>query len=568
MVILDIEVFKHDIEVGVKKYGKNKYNYYWNKDALDILTYLHEEQIECINFNGEHYDLPLIFNWYFNKHNLATPYEISKLIIVEHSTLKYPKGFFNSIDVMMNLQGWVGLKEIEAIIGWEIRESSINFDYEFKLTESQRREVEYYNKQDLDATEALYNKLKYHFTCRKQMCEFIGIDHDFSVPLPTLVGMGLGAHRNDNKGDFAISDKCLDIPIKHPIKQVMLEQMLKPQSDFSATFEIGGQSYKVGNGGIHSERKAWSGTDVYHVDVKGYYSLLMMIYNLFSRNLPQEGIDAYAKMYHTRLEYKKTNPALADSMKIGLLAIWGATRNYHHILYDRYIGYLITLYGQLFLIYLIELFADAGIEILNGNTDGLVVQGDINVIKKLNKEWEEYGGFDNEVIPYARFVQKDVNNYIMGDSVDTLKAKGRDFKHLSKNWLFSNIVVVPQTPVTARLLAKILYDEPDDPEGYVREHIKDYPLKDYIFIIKHTMKFDGMRYVETQTPIQKVNRCYASLEGNHVEKFKGVNPYKYPNLPAVEMCNKDMNTYKKDDLKIDYDWYVDEIMKRYVVYYG
>lgn len=565
MVVLDIEVFKHDLLTGLYYPEEDRFEFYWNKEAFEPLRKLHESNEVVINFNGEHYDLPILYNYFFNKRNTASFYELSKFIVEKHWTLKYPN-FWNSIDIMANLQTWFGLKVIEAIMGWEIRETTIPFDYEYKLTEEQRREVEHYNKQDLRATYAMYKKMKYHFECREGMCKWLGIEHSYQVPLPTLVGMGLGAHRVQNKPSVKLHQKCYDIPIKHEVKQVMLKQMENPKDDFSYDFTMGGRSYTVANGGIHSHTKTWNGYDVWHVDVKGYYSLIMMNFDLFSRNIPQKGIDTYKKMYYTRLEYKKTKPLVADSLKIGLLAIWGATRNPHHILYDRDVGMLITLYGQLFLLYLMELFSDNGIEILNANTDGLIVKGDFNKIQTLTKQWDSYGGWDTEITHYERFVQKDVNNYIIGNDFNNVKTKGRDFSAIKPDWLFSNIIVVPQAPVIAKLLAEVLYHNIQNPEAYVRERIRDYDLKDYLFIIYHTHKFHGMRFVETKEPLQRVNRVYASPNGYSVEKYKFDNSYKYPGLPPCRLANEELSTYNKEDLPIDYEWYVQEIMRKYVAY--
>lgn len=562
MVILDIEVFKYDLLTGIKRDGK--YEFYWNNDAKEVLQQLHESQEVVVNFNGEHYDLPVLYNYYFNKRNVATFFELSKYIVEKGFKLVYPN-FWNSIDIMANLQTWFGLKVIEAILGWEIRETTIDFKYEYKLTEEQRREVEYYNKQDLDATEAMYNKMKYHFECREAMCKWLGIEHSYQIPLPTLVGMGLGAHRTQNKPPIKPDFKCYDLPIKHEVKQVMLKQMEELKQEFSYDFKMGDQGYTVGNGGIHSHFNKWNGNDVWHVDVKGYYSLIMMNYKLFSRNIPQTGIDKYIEMYFERLRLKKTNPLVADSLKIGILAVWGATRNPHHILFDYNVGMLITLYGQLFLLYLMELFTDNGILILNANTDGLIVKGDLDKIQTLTKQWDAYGGWDTEIDHYERFVQKDVNNYLIGNSLDKLKSKGRDFSAIKPDWLFSNIIVVPQTAVISKLLAKLLFENIDNPEVYAREHIKDYPIQDYMFIVNHTHKFDGMRFVETQEKLQRVNRVYASKGGYTIEKLKFDSTYKYPGLPPCRVCNTNLETTPIPE-DLDYEWYVQEIMRKYVTY--
>lgn len=625
-VVLDIETFRYDLLVGIKDLSTGQYHFYWNKDAKAPLAELSEKQTEVVNYNGNHYDIPLIWNYYFNERNQASWFELSKLIIEDHFKLTFPKTFLNSIDLMSLLQTKQSLKLIEAILGWEIRETTIDFNYEYKLTEEQRREVEFYNRQDLDASEALYNKLKPYLGLRIRLAEYLGIPHDYSIPLPTLMGMGLGAHRKLHER-FPTHPLILNVPINHPIKHKMINHLETNIANFSESFVMAGKQYTVGSGGIHSDVKCVSAYNVWHVDVKGYYTLLQMNFDLFSRNIGPEGQKKVRVMYKDRLEMKHTDYDLSNSLKIGLLATWGATKNPYHILYDEQVGHSIPIYGQIFLIYLIELFADAGIDILNANTDGLIVQGDEKLIRELTDKWQKYGDFDVEIVNYKRFIAKDVNNYILGNAPYNLTVKGRDFTAIKKDWLFSNIVLVPQTRVISQLLSEILYigEDPDfDPEEYVRSKVKNFYVEDYMFIANHTMAFSGMAFLETGERLQRTNRVYASKNGGTIYKFKGEfapselvpiahngkkgyitknnlplfdraseqdkdfyivglsetsdgrklftrladQQYKYPGLPLVKMCNSNLVEVDKNALDIDYEYYVSEVMRKYVAYYN
>lgn len=663
MIILDVETFRYDLLVGIKTYGKSEYKFYWNSEAKEALQKISDDKTPVITYNGEHYDLPLLWNYFFNKRNTQDFFALSKLIVEKGFELLLPKDFFNSIDLLASLQTRQSLKLIEAILGWEIRETTISFDYEFKLTEEERREVEHYNIQDLDASEALYDKLSTYFNLRKHLSNYLGIEHDYTIPLPTLMGMGLGAHRAMHE-PVEVSPLVKNIPIRYDVKEKMIAHMEKKQPDFSYTFDIGGYSYTVGDGGIHSNIKCVNADNVYHVDVKGYYTLLQIIFDLFSRNIPLEGKRKLVKMYFERLKLKgsdlsnmtkvlrkiledkypeviefleyvlERDDLTADSLKLGILATWGATRNYHHILYDFGVGHLITLYGQIFIVYLIQLCTDNNVKVLNANTDGLIVTGALEDIKHVVTVWQDYGGFDVEVEKYKRFIAKDVNNYIMGNSVEKLKVKGRDFTAL-RNWLFTNIVLVPQTPIISKIQAELLFNlDIDDPEEYVRKRLHDFEAKDFMFIANHTMRFSGMTFLETGEKMQRTNRVYASRSGGTVYKYRGslgkyklipIEPfyivkannrktrvtgyvmehelerfnsiedperkkefvwelsktadgvevdhriselqYKYPGLPLVKMCNEDMGKVNKDDLDIDYDFYVNEIMRRYTAYF-
>jgi len=664
-VILDVETFRYDLLVGIKDLETGEHKFYWNQNIKPALDKIRMEQRWVITYNGEHYDLPLLYNYFYNPRNQASFYELSKFIVEDKLTLMYPKMFFKSIDLMAALSSWQSLKIVEAILGWEIRETTISFDYEFKLTPSQRQEIEHYNIQDLDASEALYEKLQKYFQLRVRLAEYLDIEHDYRIPLPTLMGLGLGAHRQVHE-PFNIDPKLYDVPIKSEVKEVLLNHMEGKQPGLKYTFTINGVSYTVGDGGIHSNIEPVNQNDVFHVDVKGYYTLIQILFNLFSRNIPVEGIQKIVHMYFERLklsgsnfdnmstilrnkiknEYPDTYEYIfkqdvkldhitANSLKRGILSVWGAMRNPHHILYDKEVGFLVTLYGQYFIIYLIELLSDQGITILNANTDGLIVSGDFNIIQEQVNKWQEYTGFDVEINKYKRFVAKDVNNYIIGDSLDKLTVKGRDFTGL-RDWMFSNIIVVPQTPVIAKILSELLFKNISDPQSYIESRIKEFEPMDYMFIANHTLKFSGMVFLETGELLQRTNRVYAHKKGWTVYKYKGDfishnlvpvsekvyymdggkqryktikgyvkesnlqsfhntegldkeyyiekpsetsdgkevlhmfgdNQYKYPGLPLVKTFNDDISTAKIEDMDIDYDYYIQEIIKRRNNYYG
>ena len=666
-VILDVETFRYDLLVGIKDLRDDSYEFYWNNDIKKALETLKEENRPIITYNGEHYDLPLLYNYFFNPTNKATFFELSKFIVEDQLELYIPKDFFYSIDLMAALQTRQSLKLIEAILGWEIRETTIDFNYEFKLSEDQRREVEHYNIQDLDASHALYDKLQTYFNLRIKLAEYLGMKHDYRIPLPTMMGIGLEAHR-EKHNPIPIDPRVYNLPIKHEVKEVMIKHMEGKKAGLSYDFEINGVSYTVGDGGIHSNLYKIDETDVWHVDVKGYYTLIQILFDLFSRNIPKHGIEKVVKMYFERLKLrgsdfsnmpdilynkiKKEYPKVlnyifneeieqdkltADSLKLGILSIWGAMRNYHHILHDHDAGFLVTLYGQIFIIYLIELLSDDRVQILNANTDGLIVKGDVDFIREKVKQWQGETGFDVEVVKYKRFVAKDINNYIMGNSLEDLTVKGRNFTAL-RDWLFTNIVLVPQTAIISKLLSELLFngEKHIDPEQYVRDRIDKFEPQDYMFIANHTMRYQGMFMAETGERMQRTNRVYAHKNGGTVYKFRGDfekykmipvskvveyndikldiirkktikgyvrdsnleqfneavgldkeefleslpktsddkdlmfrygdNQYKYPGLPLVKMCNDEVSTYNLKDMDVDFDYYVNEIMKLYVTY--
>ena len=76
---------------------------------------------------------------------------------------------------------------------------------------------------------------------------------------------------------------------------------------------------------------------------------------------------------------------------------------------------------------LIEMFELAGVSIVSGNTDGIVVythESNRAVIDGIVKQWERFTHFEMEHTIYKAYYSRDVNNYIAIREDDTCKLKG------------------------------------------------------------------------------------------------------------------------------------------------
>ena len=98
-------------------------------------------------------------------------------------------------------------------------------------------------------------------------------------------------------------------------------------------------------------------------------------------------------------------------------------------LYDPQVAYSVTVNGQLYLLQLIEALHLDGIEIISANTDGIIVNGDLDIIDKHLNEWEEKFNFEMEEIMYLHYIARDVNNYFALTDIsegkdNELKTKG------------------------------------------------------------------------------------------------------------------------------------------------
>ncbi len=102
--------------------------------------------------------------------------------------------------------------------------------------------------------------------------------------------------------------------------------------------------------------------------------------------------------------------------------------NEYHWLYDLKALYETTLNGQLFLLMLIETLELNDIPVFYANTDGvnaMVPEDKIELYEEICSNWEEYTGFDLDLVDYDKCIIRDVNNYIwVPSNKDKNKYKG------------------------------------------------------------------------------------------------------------------------------------------------
>jgi hypothetical protein len=94
----------------------------------------------------------------------------------------------------------------------------------------------------------------------------------------------------------------------------------------------------------------------------------------------------------------------------------------------------VCLSGQLLLLDLIEKL-EPYCKLIQSNTDGVFIkvekESDIDLVKKVAKEWETRTRLDLEWERFSKIYQKDVNNYIIIDENGKYKSKGAYVKKLN-----------------------------------------------------------------------------------------------------------------------------------------
>ena len=444
MIFYDFEVFKSDWLVVLIDVSEKKETVIVNSQTeLEDFYKRHKTDI-WVGFNSRHYDQ------YILKGILAgfNPKEVNDYIIIGgyagwgFSPLlrDFP---LNNYDVMSSLDR--GLKAFEGFMGNDIRESSVPFDINRKLTEAEIQETIKYCRHDVEQTIEVFIKRKFDFEAQMALIEMF--DMPLSAINKTKVQLSaeiLEAKKRTYNDEFHISfpdtmrikkykavvdwykdpeNRCYEYKTeKGTVKKKQLETL------------VVGVPHQFGWGGVHGAREQYSGKGYFlNMDVASLYPSLMIRYNLHSRSCNPS---KFNDIVNTRLKFKAEKNPLQAPLKIVINGTYGAMKDSNNPLYDPRQANNVCVYGQLLLLDLMEhLETVPGLEIIQSNTDGVLVKmaryEDYDLIDDICYEWEQRTGLNLEFDEYRKVFQKDVNNYIIVDAEGHYKSKGAYVKKLS-----------------------------------------------------------------------------------------------------------------------------------------
>lgn len=557
IIVFDFEVFKYDTLLGVYNVNESKYFQTWDLGEIKRF-YLENKDAIWVGHNNTDYD-NIILQAILQGKN---PFEVSQNI-VNKSARYYLNIKLNYYDVMTLHP--TSLKAVEASVGKNISESNVEFDLERPLTSDEKLKTEQYNRDDLDQTFEDLKLVKSEFQLRLDLIK------EFHMSLDAL-------HFTQAQLAEVVlrTEPILDIEYK-PVKPVMYPQMkIKNQavidyylSDGFRTnnkpeFEICGLIHKMGAGGIHSARKKCHYDWAYYFDVSGYYNLVMINYNLFSRSMPEAARQTYTHMYHEQLRLKKIDPVKRAVYKTILLAVFGAQLNKHSKFYDPWNGALVPIVGQLFLVDLLEKL-EGKVELIQSNTDGIIAKPLEGISDEellgIVTEWQERTGFVLKMDKIYDIHQRDVNNYMYRTAEGEIHTVGEAVKYYEKweNPLLQNSYNSKE-PIIIHYCVVEYFMNGKKPEETIVKYAKE--LRMFQWICK-LQSYDYLTFEAhgKVTRLQKVNRCFASKEPGMIYKNKKNKHDRYSNLPdRVFVWNEDLSgLYYKN---IDYIYYAKRAYER------
>lgn len=585
--VYDIETFKYDWIVVFREYEQGQYSIFHN-DNEGLARFF--EMFKCslfIGFNNKNFDDWLITAMM----NGATPEEVNSIsqhivsgnLAFEHPILRGVRRYnFVTADVKQDMQLGMSLKAIEAHLGRNIVESSVDFDIDRKLTREELKEVIYYCKEDVKATTEIV-KLREDYIRTKMLLadlsnqsrlEFIGMTNakicaKFLGTKPTLL-----KRERECSWSKKLSDEWLPEEVKAYFNRTK-DESLSDEEVFSEKAEItlsdGKTTPTYGFGGIHygnlyhlDTRGETDGIIIRNYDVASLYPNIMIKHNLLPQAMQNSGV--YEKTLKDRLKAKSEGDMhTSNALKLVLNTTYGCTGNEYNDLYDPYTCRSVCITGQVMLTILAEWYLRLlpnEVEIIQINTDGIMIafhESKLPYIYDINKRWEKLTEMVLEEDVIEAIFQKDVNNYIAVFMGGKIKVKGGFLSRgIAKAgaWSINNTATI----VAQAIINYFVHDKP------VEESINECndPLA-FQYIAKSSTKYkDTVQAIGASfRPVQRVNRVYASTNEMlgrlyHTHKERG-NRVLIPSLPPHCLID---NRNEIDIKAIDKAHYIKEAFKK------
>lgn len=208
----------------------------------------------------------------------------------------------------------------------------------------------------------------------------------------------------------------------------------EPEAFRKLLVPIDGMSYSFGIGGLHSTEESvtyFAGSEwiIRDHDVASYYPKLILGSGISPPAIGYIFRPIYSGIVDERLaeKIKDKKGAAAEGLKIVVNGSFGKTMDPWSCLYCPQLGMQTTLSGQLALFMGIEMLAQAGFQVINANTDGIVVRAlksREDELKAVMKAWEKATSLEMETTDYSVYASRDVNNYVAVMLDGKTKTKG------------------------------------------------------------------------------------------------------------------------------------------------
>lgn len=573
-----------------------------------------------VGYNCKKYDNIILLKLFEFGLGEITPEMINDLSdqIICQQTLKWaniPEGFL-SYDVYNFKNHMPSLKIVATLFGGDIRETPIPFTYKGDFTKDQIEEILFYCKHDVLMTKKIFdselgqkyfnmeNKMtQIAYNVVKDVCrpEFVyrlystACDH-YEEIVKILTNYTYQASVDSAMDEFAprrpqivsgligmIGLAC-DKEAKDKFNEVL--HFFYGEDSFKVRKESNGKdgmklelvlrdgiTVSYGQGGAHGTCdkplfvKSCNGFKVLHADFSAMYPSIMIAYDFFPPELPNNVKEIFKKFAAARDDYKaKGDKVSSDAYKPILNSVPGRFRYQFSKLYHPATNFSICALGQV-LITAMSLMVQG--RLIQIDTDGIMVlckeqeyDRNVEIISKFSKAI----GLKIKVEPFMWFAQQNIHSYAFADSEGNVDGIG-GFLGGKSDWdpNLMGIADISHRCLTAGISVR----------QAVTNHIKDNGIRYLTIVSKTTAKFHSFTIQDFKTgEVYKFNNRYllsvavigtkavaAGLKPVSILKEGEGKTQKISSFPPV-VCNINKLTDVIPLEVIDVDYYVDLVSSK------
>lgn len=557
----DFEVFKHDwLVVIINPIDKSETVIVNDQEKLADYFYKHEREI-WIGYNNRRYDQYILKAILLD----INPKEVNDWIIVKDKPGWQFSSLFNEIkminfDTMLRMD--TGLKTLEAFMGNSIKETSVPFDIDRKLTSTEIQETIKYCKHDVEQTIEVFLARKAEFDAA------MGLVKIFNLPLEYMGKTGAQRVAKILGGRGLTFNDEFEFPIVDTLRLTKYKGCRdwyrnSENHDYKKKQKvtIAGVEHTLAWGGIHGALRKYYGEGIYLMaDVTAYYPSLQLQYKFGYRNMANP--ENFEKIHNENLRLKATGDKVARlPYKIADNAISGQLKDKYSPLFDPRDNNAICVNGQLLLVDLIEKL-EGHCQLIQSNTDGILIKlkslDDYGKIDDIVWEWEQRTGMRMGFDIFYKVFQKDVNNYLLVGPKGKTKTKGAYTKALSR----------------------VDYDLPIINKAIIDYMVNGVPIGktisdcDELIMFQKVVKLSGKYWAVWHNNNYTFEKCYRVFASNDPTdtyigkcKKKGATIEKFGNTPLCCFIENDNISGRNVPEKLDRQWYI-ELAKERLEQYG
>jgi hypothetical protein len=561
MWCFDCEVFYKDwMFVFIDTNDGNKRKIIINNTDELVSFYENNKNQVFIGYNARSYD-QFIFKAILCG---IDPKKVNDFIIIDGNKGGQYSKKFKDIELLIYdcmIDKTKSLKQLEAFMGNDIRETSVDFNIKRKLTESELELTKKYCIHDVEQTIEVFKRQPEELESQTSLVEAFNLPKNYmNKTKAQLSAIILGAkNEKDRFDDFNITfPETLAISKKYKYIVDWYKCKINLNYNMSLKTKVYNVPHIFAWGGIHGAISNYSGNGFYIMsDVASLYPSIMIEYDYLSRNVPD--MQSYRRIRDKRLELKKAKNPMQLPYKIVLNSTYGAMKDKYNQLFDPLMANNVCVTGQLLLLDLIEkieMHFGSQCELIQSNTDGILVKlpnsSYYDEYVTVCDEWSKRTRLDLEHDTYVTVFQKDVNNYVIMAEDGHYKSKGAYVKKLND----------------------LDYDLPIVNKALVNKLVKNIPLEKTIMecedliafqkVIKIGKDYEYGMHGETVLS-ERVLRLFASKDPTDggIYKFRNGKADKVGNTPDIAFIYNDAVIDKKIIDKLDKNWYIELANKRY-----